>query len=103
MSQLGQLETFPALSRMSEVGVRADVARRWLGLLLLATSGNWHSDKTFVGRIEKGFDFFGYHLGQPGGFHRGRKDHRRAIQRLGLADFGVGRRNSAGQPDRPGP
>ena len=23
-------------------------------------SGNWHSDKTFVGRTERGFDFLGY-------------------------------------------
>ncbi len=25
-----------------------------------------HSDKTFIGRIERGFDFLGYHFGQEG-------------------------------------
>ncbi len=29
-------------------------------------SGNSRSDKTFIGRIEKGFDFLGYHFGTDG-------------------------------------
>ena len=36
----GQPKTFPALSRMSLVGGRPDVARRWSELLLLAKSGH---------------------------------------------------------------
>ncbi len=33
-----------------------------------------HPDKTFIGRIERGFDFLGYHFGPEG--LTGRKDHR---------------------------
>ena len=29
-------------------------------------NGSPHSDKTFIGRIEKGFDFLGYHFGPEG-------------------------------------
>ncbi len=32
----------------------------------VAISGNSRSDKTFIGRIEKGFDFLGYHFGTDG-------------------------------------
>ncbi len=39
-SAVGQLQTFQTSLRMSEVGVRADVARRWLGLPLIARSGH---------------------------------------------------------------
>ncbi len=38
MTAVGQLETFPALSRMSAAGGEADVARMWSELLLLAKS-----------------------------------------------------------------
>jgi hypothetical protein len=32
-----------------------------------------HPDKTFIGRIERGFDFLGYHF-SPGRTNRGRED-----------------------------
>ncbi len=34
--------------------------------LTSAISGNSRSDKTFIGRIERGFDFLGYHFGLEG-------------------------------------
>ncbi len=51
---------------MSVVGGRADVVCQGLSGPFLATSGNSRSDKTFIGRIEKGFDFLGYHFGPDG-------------------------------------
>jgi hypothetical protein len=42
---------------MSAFGGRADVPRAWSEQPLIAKSGSSHPDETFVGRIEKGFDF----------------------------------------------
>jgi hypothetical protein len=35
-------------------------------LRLRATNGNSHPDKILIGRIEKGFDFLGYHFAPDG-------------------------------------
>ncbi len=35
-------------------------------LLFLAKSGSSHSDKTFIGRMDRGFDFLGYRFGLEG-------------------------------------
>ncbi len=51
---------------MSAVGGRPDVARRWSELLLLAKRRSYNPEKTFIGRVEKGFDFPGYHFGPDG-------------------------------------
>ena len=37
-----------------------------VGAVHSITSGNSRSDKTFIGRIEKGFDFLGFHFGPNG-------------------------------------
>ncbi len=34
--------------------------------VLVSLSLEKHPDKTFIGRIERGFDFLGYHFGQEG-------------------------------------
>ena len=53
----------------------ADVPRTWRRPLLLTQSGprasrgldlEKHPDKTFIGRIERGFDFLGYHFSPEG-------------------------------------
>ena len=38
----------------------------WPESLLLAISRPSYSDTTFIGRIERGFDFLGYHFGPAG-------------------------------------
>ena len=51
---------------MSAFGGKADVRELPSGCLLIARSGHPSSDKTFIGRIERGFDFLGYHFGPDG-------------------------------------
>ena len=51
---------------MSAYHRKAAVAGRWPSRRLLAITGHWHPDKTFIGRIERGFDFLGYHFGPEG-------------------------------------
>ncbi len=51
---------------MLVAGGEADDLARPCELRLLATSGNSHPDKTFIGPIERGFDFLGYHFGPEG-------------------------------------
>ncbi len=52
--------------RMSAFRGKPDVLLKASGRLLIATSGHSGSDKTFIGRIERGFDFPGYHFGPEG-------------------------------------
>ena len=51
---------------MSAFGGKADVNHSQAKGLLIATSGHSHPDKTLIGRIERGFDFLGYHFGLDG-------------------------------------
>ena len=51
---------------MSGARGQPTVRTPWPGRGKIATSGISRSDKTFNGRIEKGFDFLGYHFGTDG-------------------------------------
>ena len=51
---------------MSAFGGKADVNHCVGGCPLIAISRHFNPDKTFIGRIEKGFDFLGYHFGPDG-------------------------------------
>ena len=42
------------------------IAVRLVNQVLGSLSLSKHPDKTFIGRIEKGFDFLGYHFGPEG-------------------------------------
>jgi hypothetical protein len=52
--------------RISAFGGKADVRELPAVCPLIAKSGHWRSDKTLIGRIEKGFNFLGYHFGPDG-------------------------------------
>ncbi len=51
---------------MSAFGGKADVRELPAVCPLIARSGHSRSDKTFIGRIERGFDFLGYHFSPAG-------------------------------------
>ncbi len=51
---------------MSAFGGKADLIQGVSECPLIAKSGHLHPDKTFIGRVEKGFDFLGYHFGPDG-------------------------------------
>ncbi len=57
---------FSTAVRMSAFGGKADVNHCVGECPLVATGGSSYPDKTFVGRIERGFDFLGYHFGPDG-------------------------------------
>ena len=56
----------PGVLLTSEVGGRTDMQGTRLDSLLVARLGHSHPDKTFIGRIDIGFNFLGYHFGPDG-------------------------------------
>ncbi len=46
--------------------LQADIQSPEIDVCSTSNSGHSGSDKTFIGRIERGFDFLGYHFGPDG-------------------------------------
>ncbi len=51
---------------MSAIGGKADIRELPSECPLIARSGHSYPDETFIGRIERSFEFLGYHFGPDG-------------------------------------
>ncbi len=63
---VGSPSDLPSLDRNVGSWGKSGSRFRATGGPFVATSGSSHPDETFVGRIEKDFDFLDYHFGPDG-------------------------------------